>query len=154
MPGLALACAAVALAAGCSRASEPGAPAPAKGQAHAAAPVLRWETDESAARARAKREGRPLVIDFRSEWCAPCQELEAKTFADAEVARFLATRTVALRVDVTEMTDALEALMQKYRVQVLPAIIFLDAAGAERGRIIDYAKPAQFLARARELLGD
>ena len=93
------------------------------------------------------------MIDFRSEWCAPCQELEEKTFSDAEVIRLLATRAVTLRLDVTEVTDAHEALMQKYRVQTLPAVIFLDPAGNERGRIIDYAKPAQFLARARELLG-
>lgn len=152
MTRLALACAALALAAGCTRAGDTAAPG--KGQAHAEAPrALHWETDEPAALARAKREGRPLVIDFRSEWCAPCQELEEKTFSDADVAHLLATRAVTLRLDVTDVTDAHEALMQKYDVQTLPAVIFFDADGNERGRITDYAKPAQFLARARELLG-
>ncbi len=154
MTRLALACVALALVASCTRASDTAAPAPGNRQAHAEAPrALQWETDEPAALARARREGRPLVIDFRSEWCAPCQELEEKTFSDAEVARLLATRAVTLRVDVTDVTDAHEALMQKYRVETLPAIIFFDAAGNERGRITDYARPAQFLARARELLG-
>ncbi len=110
----ALVWAALTLLAACNHASD--SPGSRRGQ-QAGSQALHWETDEPAALARARREGRPLVIDFRSEWCAPCQELEEKTFSDAQVAELLATRTVALRLDVTDITDAHEALMQKYRVE-------------------------------------
>jgi thiol:disulfide interchange protein DsbD len=36
---------------------------------------------------RARRAGRPFVIEFGAEWCLPCREMEERTFTDPGVVR-------------------------------------------------------------------
>ena len=37
--------------------------------------------------ARARREQRPIVLDFSASWCVPCQRMHRETFPDPKVAR-------------------------------------------------------------------
>ena len=61
-----------------------------------------------AALATAKREDKPLVLDFSAEWCAPCQRMLRDVFPDPRVADLL-KGFVFLTID----TDAYPALAQK-----------------------------------------
>lgn len=48
----------------------------------------------------AKRENKPVVLDFRADWCLPCLQLEREIFSQAEVlAR--QNEVLLLRVDLT-----------------------------------------------------
>jgi thiol:disulfide interchange protein DsbD len=110
--------------------------------------ALVWETDEAAALARARAEDKGVMIDFRSEWCAPCKELDARTFADPAVIAHIAPRYVPLKIDLTEDTAEDQAIMQRYRVELLPTVLFVDADGTERGRIGEFLAPRPFIAAA------
>ena len=62
---------------------------------------LSWEkTSVEVARARAEREGRPLLVDFTAAWCGACKELDKHTFAAKDVSSE-ASRFVAVKVDAT-----------------------------------------------------
>lgn len=84
---------------------------------------LSWQDDLEKAQALARKQGRDLFIDVSASWCAPCQELEEVTFADEAVAKRLSDQYVALKLDVTEQTDADKALMDKFGVKLLPALL-------------------------------
>jgi thiol:disulfide interchange protein DsbD len=125
------------------------APPKAAAPPRAAVPTtLTWLTDEKAALARARTEHKGVMIDFRSEWCAPCKELDARTFVDPAVIAYVAPRYVPLKLDLTQDTAADHALMERYRVHTLPTVMFTDASGAELGRIGEFLPPTQFLAAA------
>ncbi len=117
---------------------ETGALAPARGL---------WHTDEARAVGEARARGRGLVVDFSAEWCLPCMVLARDTLSDESVEAELFTHFVALRVDVTEETTASRELLSRYRVRGLPAIVVLDADGAELDRIGHYLDPDSFLSR-------
>lgn len=107
---------------------------------------LPWrDRDTSAAFTSARTEGKGVMLDFSAEWCAPCQDLE-NTFASAAVYERLVGSYVPVKIDITEGTDGDEKLQSKYDAGKLPAVIFLDADGTEKGRITKYLEPQEFLA--------
>jgi thioredoxin:protein disulfide reductase len=105
---------------------------------------LPWVYDENAAFAQAKSEGKGVMIDFAADWCTPCKELEV-TFGDADVYDHLVQNYVPLKFDVSDDTEANEALQEKYNAANLPAVIFLDVDRNEHGRVKKVLGPGAFL---------
>ena len=110
------------------------------------APGLAWTSEHDAALAQARAQGRPVIIDFTADWCAACKELERQTFIDARV-RAEAGRFVLVRVDATRMDAAMDALLARYRIPGLPAVVFVDSTGRvlESPRVTSFIPAAQFL---------
>ncbi len=108
-------------------------------------PQLAWEPSETAALARAAREGRPMLIDFGASWCAACKELERDTFPDARV-RSEGARFVALHVDATNEDDPEVArVRQKYAAtEGLPVIVLLGSDGHEAFRFTEFVPARRF----------
>jgi thiol:disulfide interchange protein DsbD len=91
---------------------------------------LVWLSDEREALARAKAEGRPVILDFWADWCVACKELDRTAWADPRV-REEAARFVAVKVDGTEDTPEFQALTAKYQVVGMPTVLFIDSRGRE-----------------------
>src|SRR3954470_19386047 len=61
---------------------------------------LPYLTDEAAAFAQARAEGKGVMIDFSATWCVPCSELEL-TFGDADIYEQITKNFVPLKFDVS-----------------------------------------------------
>jgi len=93
--------------------------------------------------------GRPAVIDFAATWCAPCLELDHKTFVDPRVREALSRRAL-FKADLTRAASPESiALTENYQILGVPTVIFLDASGVERKdlRLVGFEGPEEFLAR-------
>jgi len=143
---------AVAVAAiGCG-ARQDAAPPPQAGQvvtSHAPAEV-RWETDWNRAFERARREGKPVLVNFYADWCVWCKHLETITFRDQKVAALLADRVVPLNVNID---GDFQQLIRDHRIEAPPTIVVFDTAGGELGRIPGYMPPTGFLSTVERMLG-
>ena len=88
-------------------------------------------TDLNATLAEAKRQQKPVMLDFYAYWCIPCREMEHSVFADSVVMKSL-ENTIVIQADVTDMTADDSELLRTLKVYGPPHIIFYDKNGEEK----------------------
>jgi len=112
--------------------------------------AIAWRDDYSAAMAEARDQDRPVLLDFTADWCGACQELARETFSHGEVA-LEAQRFVAVRVDATRHTPAIEQIMEAHEVRGLPTVLLLSAEGAEEARVTEFIEAGPMLELLRQV---
>ncbi len=106
--------------------------------------AIKWEKKFDEALKKARKAGKPVVIDFWAEWCGWCQRLDRTTYADPAVIRRVQDRFVAAKVNVEGSRRELE-VAARYRVGArLPVILFISPSGRQLYRIEGYQGPGQF----------
>jgi len=115
-------------------------------------PGMPWHpyTDELVATAR--REGKPVIIDFSAAWCTPCRRLEDETFHDKRVVALATAQFTVIKIDLTSSGNPLnERLLREYAIKGVPTIVFLGADGRERPalRLVDFLPAEGFVTRMR-----
>jgi len=102
-----------------------------------------WLTDYAQARAAAKAQAKPVLIDFTgSDWCIWCMKLDREVFSKEEFKTYAAKRLILLKVDLPER-KALparqqaqnEQLVAQYGVQGFPTLIVLKPDGSKAGEL-------------------
>jgi thiol:disulfide interchange protein DsbD len=116
---------------------------------------IAWHTDVDKALALAKSEGKPAMIDFTAEWCIPCREMDASTFANRDVIKE-AKRFVAIKADLTKSgSPQVGKLIKRFNVYAPPVVIFVDSSGkildAPDQRVIGLTGPEEFLRRMKQI---
>ena len=110
-----------------------------------------YETHISQAISKAKAENKIVVIDFFTDWCAACEELEKYTWSNDKVKEYLNNKTVFLKLNMTPKTKESEDVLKKYNVIGFPTVIFIDGNGKEIKRFFGFVKPEKFLKIAEGL---
>jgi thiol-disulfide isomerase/thioredoxin len=111
----------------------------------AGAGPVHWYDSVEEASAEARRENRPMMIDFWATWCAACRVMESDVYSSDEFEE-ATSRLYPVRIDYDKKT----ALARKYNVASLPTIVFTDSYGNELFRYSGYigSKPLLDLVRA------
>ncbi len=116
--------------------------APPSPVAPAAPASIRWEKGFDDALRKARRAGKPLIVDFWADWCSWCERLDETTYVDPWVVR-RAQEFVAVKVDTEGSRRDLE-VARRYQVSSLPTIVFLSPDGRQLGRVDGYQGPGVF----------
>lgn len=112
---------------------------------------LTWQPYDAQRVEEAITAGTPVVLDFFATWCAPCKELDTRTFSHPEVAARLAN-FARFKVDLTSSDPAAEAIRRRFSVAGVPTIAFF-VAGREvtEARLTGFEPPERFLRRLDRL---
>lgn len=102
--------------------------------------------------AKAKADCKPVMIDFFADWCAACKELDQHTYVAPDVVAE-SQRFVAVKVDGTVDHDVLNSLYERFGVQGLPTVAFIDPMGEPLSspRVTGFLPAEPFLAEMRKI---
>jgi thiol:disulfide interchange protein DsbD len=109
---------------------------------------IKWTHNVNDGLARAKKQGKPVMIDFMAVWCPPCRAMEDSTFSDRTVVE-KASAFVPVRIDIEKQRKVASkygALARKYGGIGIPNILFLSADGTKLKHVVGYYGPRELVA--------
>ena len=91
---------------------------------------------------------KPVMLDFYADWCESCIAMDKKVFAAGSVQNAL-NQFVLLRADLTNNTNANQALLENFSVVAPPTVLFFNNQGQEVNsrRIVGEVNAKEFLIR-------
>lgn len=110
--------------------------------------VVAFSHDFAAAQAEAKAKGKRLFIDFETDWCGPCKQMDQWVYTADDVVA-VAKDLITVKVD----GDASRELVKQFNVAAYPTMILLDASGKEIARNVGYIgvkETAEFLRKGSD----
>ena len=114
--------------------------------AAAVAPTVSWRAWGTEAFTAAQESDRPVLLSINGVWCHWCHEMDAVTYADADVAKFVNKHFIPVRVDTDHRPD----VNARYNVGGWPTTAFLTPHGGFVAGAT-YLPPDQFLAMLDEV---
>jgi thiol:disulfide interchange protein len=119
-----------------------------------AAETIPWIYDIDSGLAAAKRENKPLMIDFTAGWCPPCKEMERLTFGNVSVI-LRAKSFIPVRIDIDKQRQVAakyKALARAYGGVGVPNMLFLKSDGTTIKHAVGYYGPEQLLSLMDSIL--
>ncbi|GAB4123268.1 MAG: hypothetical protein OHK0045_13110 [Raineya sp.] len=92
----------------------------------------------------AKKQNKPIFVDFYTSWCGPCKLMTKTTFANVNVGDYLNDNYIAYKVNCESREGA--QLAEKFEVYSYPTLCFFDKNGKLQNKEIGYKNAQDFLA--------
>ena len=103
--------------------------------------------DFDQAKALALQSNKPMIIDFYTDWCKWCRELDTTTFADSQVIA-MSEDNIFVKINADKDSD----LAQSYGIQGYPTIVIARPNGEEIDQIKGYVAPVDFRSEVQAYL--
>jgi thioredoxin 1 len=86
------------------------------------------------------RDGKLVILDATATWCAPCKTMDATTWVQPEVEKWIGDHAIAAQFDIDKDADSARA----YNIAAMPTIIVVRN-GVEFDRVTGYRTAEQLL---------
>ena len=111
--------------------------------------AIAWHYDLRTALDKAGREGKPVLVDFYTDWCGWCTKMDQDTYSDKSV-NAIASDFACVKINGDRQRD----LVQKYNVKAYPTTVFLDGKGTAIQKVRGYLGPGQMNKVMRSVLAN
>ena len=104
-----------------------------------------WQSFSQIKYEQSLNKNEKMIIDFYADWCIPCKELDALTFADKRVVE-TSKRFTSYKVDMTQtLSDETEKLRNKFNIVGMPTVLIINSRGKEVERLTGFINADEFL---------
>lgn len=113
--------------------------------------AIAWSTDLDASLLRARTAQRPLLVEFHTSWCGPCENMDRDVFSRTDVADAM-KEWVPVRIDADQQVS----LAQQYSIEGYPTFLVMrpdgqvvrrELGGLDAGDFIAFLRSAESSAR-------
>jgi len=91
-----------------------------------------------------------IMIDFYTDWCAPCKLLDSDTFTNEEVIQYIDNNFIPIKINAESEYGI--PLYEKFKGTGYPMIIFLDKEKNEIDRFYGFYPPNDFILKLNNIL--
>ncbi len=91
----------------------------------------------------AKKQNKPIFVDFYTSWCGPCKLMTKTTFANIQVGDYLNSNYIAYKIDC-EKGEGIQ-IAEKFEIFSYPTLCFFDKNGKLQSKEIGYKNADDFL---------
>lgn len=91
------------------------------------------QSDYNSVLAQAKSQNKLILLDFYTDWCTPCKQMDRYVFSQKRVSDVIDANFIRLRIDAEKGEGV--ALADKYQVSGYPTLVFLGSDGLEKDRM-------------------
>lgn len=102
---------------------------------------LQWNNDLDSALISAQKDNKLVFIDFYTDWCGYCKQMDSVTYSDPEVKEMFAQKYVLVRINGDQNPD----IVSKFHIYGYPTFVILNSNGNEIKRQEGYITPAEIL---------
>ncbi|WP_193213454.1 thioredoxin family protein [Luteolibacter marinus] len=118
-----------------------------------------WSTDLEKAFVQAKKEKKPVLVEFTgSDWCPPCIAMRKNVFSKKEFIDGASEKFILVELDFPkgdkELKKKNDPYAEKYKIEGFPTVILFNPDGKEFDRFFasQFPKTDEFLAHLDEAL--
>jgi len=118
-----------------------------------------WSTDLEKAFKDAKKQNKPVLVEFTgSDWCPPCKMMRKNVFSKEEFVSAASKEFILVELDFPngdpEVKKKNEPYAKKYDIEGFPTVILFDPEGKEFNRFFASEHPSTeaFLAHLKKSL--
>ncbi len=112
---------------------------------------VNWLNDWSEALSDAQSQNKPILINFYTDLCPACRQMDNTTFNDEELGAFLNSNFICLKSNAGKST-----LFSRYGVTAVPTMVFTEPDGYEKqyeiASIVGYVNAADFYQAAQAVI--
>lgn len=95
-----------------------------------------WMSDYRKALELSRKEGKPIIADFSTDWCPNCRKLENHTFSDPSINDRL-DQFVKVYID----GDRHPEMVERFGIEGYPTLVAISPEGRELDRSVGYVNP-------------